>query len=98
MMLNPETLLVAELQNYHQWISRSKIWGISKFDFYNILFMEINRKKLNIWQTCDAKSGNPFRHRALKVSPIYFLCQNMGHYITNFDVFDIDFMEINGEN
>ena len=68
------------LRKDHQSISRSKIWGSTKFDVSDIVFIEVKGKKLKIWQTCVVKSGNIVGRGALNISPIDFLCQNIGLY------------------
>ena len=57
-MQNLATLFVIGLRKYHQSISRFKIWGNTNFDVSDTVFLEINRKNLNIWQPCGVKSGS----------------------------------------
>ena len=71
-MRNLATLLVVGLLKYHQSISRSKVWGSAIFDVSDVFFMEINRKKLNIWQPCNEETGNPLDRKASKISPNAF--------------------------
>ena len=68
--------------------------GISKISQFDFLVLNMSTcrfwslwhrfygkkmKKLNIWQPCNAKSGNPVGRRVSKISSFNFLCQIRGY-------------------
>ena len=77
-MQNLATLSVLGFWKHPQPISRSEIWGYTNFHVNITIFMEINWKN-NIWQPCNAKSGNPVGRRVSKISSFNFLCQIRGY-------------------
>ena len=81
------TLLTLGFRKCHQLIFRPKIWVCINFWVFTIIFKAISWKNIylatlqyQIWQHCNAKSGNLVDRWVPKMLMIDFLSKNMGVY------------------